>query len=112
MVPMYFLEERIERDSPPAITHLEYYYGFIGVVVAWQIVFLILSRNPVQYRPMMIPAIVEKATFGIAVMVLFLQDRVSALTLGFALIDSVLGTLFVAAYLKTKDPCDLALAKT
>ena len=102
LLPMYFLEEKTGQDSPPPITHPEYYYGFIGVAVAWQILFLILSRNPVRYRPMMIPAIVEKASFGIAVMVLYLQHRVSNFTLVPALIDSVLGVLFVVAYLKTK----------
>ena len=102
LLPMYFLEERTGQDSPPPITHVEYYYGFIGVAVAWQILFLILSRNPVRYRPMMIPAIVEKASFGIAVMVLYLQHRVSNFTVGAALIDSTLGVLFVVAYLKTK----------
>ena len=102
LLPLYFLEEKTGRDSPPPITHPEYYYGFIGVAVAWQILFLILSTNPVRYRQMMIPAIVEKASFGIAVVVLFLQHRVSSFTLAAALIDSTLGVLFVAAYLKTR----------
>ena len=102
LLPMYFLEETTGHDSPPPITHPEYYYGFICVAVAWQIVFLILSRNPVRYRPMMIPAIVEKATFGVAVIVLYLQHRVSNFTLAPALIDSAWGVLFVVAYLKTK----------
>jgi len=102
LLPLYFLEAKTGQDSPPPITHPEYYYGFIGVAVAWQILFLILSTNPVRYRQMMIPAIVEKASFGIAVVVLFLQHRVSSFTLAAALIDSTLGVLFVAAYLKTR----------
>lgn len=103
LLPMYFLEEKTGRDFPPPITHPEYYYGFIGVAVAWQIVFLILSRDPVRYRPMMIPAVVEKATFGIAVVLLFLNDRVSSVTLAVALVDSALGVLFILAYLKTRE---------
>src|SRR5687768_7041494 len=43
LLPQYFLEEKTGRDFPPPITHVEYYYGFIGVAVAWQIVFLIIS---------------------------------------------------------------------
>lgn len=31
IVPMYFAEGRIGRDHPPAITHPEFYYGFLGV---------------------------------------------------------------------------------
>lgn len=101
MLPQYFLEEKMGRDFPPPITHPEYYYGFVGVVVAWQVLFLLLARNPVRYRMMMIPAILEKATFAIAVIILFLQDRVSPVMLGAAIIDSIFGVLFAVAYVKT-----------
>ncbi len=101
LLPMYFLEEKTGRDFPPPITHPEFYYGFVGVAVAWQIVFLILSRNPIRYRPIMIPAILEKAVFGIPAVVLFSQQRISTFTLAAGLIDSLLGVLFIAAYLKT-----------
>ena len=30
IVPLYFMEGRIGHDTPPAITHPEYYYGFVG----------------------------------------------------------------------------------
>jgi hypothetical protein len=71
------------------------------VALAWQIVFLIISRNPAQYRPLMIPAILEKAVFGIPVVIFFFQNRVSASMFGAGMIDLLLGVLFVAAYLKT-----------
>ena len=103
MLPQYFLEEKTGRDFPPPITHPEYYYGFIGVVVAWQVLFLFLSKNPARYRVMMIPAFIEKASFAIAVIVLFLQDRVAPVMLGFAMIDLTLGVLFVVAYVKTQN---------
>lgn len=101
LLPQYFLEERTGRDYPPAITHPEYFYGFIGVGLAWQILFLILARDPLRYRAMMIPTILEKATFGVAVLALYLLNRVSPMMLAAAIIDLVLGALFVAAYLKT-----------
>jgi hypothetical protein len=103
LAPQYFLEEKSGRDFPPAITHPEYYYGFIGVALAWQVLFLILSRDPVRYRAMMIPSILEKAGFGIAVIVLFLQHRVSPVMLGAAIIDLILGLLFAVAYFKTSN---------
>jgi len=103
LLPLYFLEAKTGRDYPPPITHPEYYYGFIGVAVAWQIVFLILSRDPLRYRPMMIPAILEKAVFGIPAVVLFLQRRISTLTLAAGLVDLLLGVLFILAYLNTAD---------
>ncbi|HEX8652665.1 MAG TPA: hypothetical protein VF708_17755 [Pyrinomonadaceae bacterium] len=102
LLPQYFLEAKNGRDFPPAITHPEYYYGFIGVALAWQILFLIVARDPVRYRQMMIPAILEKASFGIAVIVLFLQHRVSSFTLGFAIVDLILAALFAVAYTRTE----------
>jgi hypothetical protein len=108
LLPQYFLEEKVGRDYPPAITHPELYYGFIGVGVAWQVLFLFLASNPARYRPMMIPSIIEKATYGVAVIALFLQHRVSSLILGFAVIDLILGLLFVVAYAKTASNEDTA----
>lgn len=103
LVPQYFLEEKNSLDYPPAITHAEYYYGFIGVALAFQIAFLIIARNPSKYRAMMIPAIMEKFSFAFAVIVLYLQNRVAPMMLGAGLIDLILGILFVLAFVKTPD---------
>jgi hypothetical protein len=102
LAPQYFLEAKTGRDFPPPITHPEYYYGFIGVALAWQVLFLIIARDPVRYRAMMIAAVLEKATFGVASIILFLQERVSPIMLGFGIVDLILGALFVIAYLKTE----------
>jgi hypothetical protein len=102
IAPQYFLEAKTGRDFPPPINHPEFYYGFLGVTLAWQILFLMLSRDPVRYRPLMIPAVLEKAGFPIAIAVLYAQHRVSGVMLGPAFIDVVLGLLFIASYLKTK----------
>lgn len=76
LTPQYFLEAKTGRDFPPPINHPEFYYGFIGVTIAWQVPFLLLSINPTRYRLLMIPAVLEKASFTIGVVVLFLQHRV------------------------------------
>ena len=102
MLPQYFLEGRIGRDTPPPISHPEFYYGFIGVTIAWQILFLIISNDPLRYRVMMIPAVLEKAVFITPVIILFLQGRIAPITLAPAGLDLVLGTLFVIAFLKTR----------
>lgn len=99
LAPMYFLETRTGEDFPPAITHAEYYYGFIGVALAFQIVFLIIARNPLKYRTMIIPSVIEKFSFAIAAIVLYLQNRLAAMMLGAGLIDLALGVLFVASYI-------------
>lgn len=101
LVPQYFTEAKTGRDYPPAITHPEFYYGFIGAGVAWQILFLVISRDPARYRPAMLPAFVEKATFGIAVIVLYFQQRIPGFLLGFGVLDLIFGALFIVAYSKT-----------
>jgi hypothetical protein len=101
LLPQYFLEAKNSRDFPPAITHPEYYYGFIGVGVACQILFLIIARDPVRYRAMMIPAVLEKFSFVAAIVTLFLMNRVSVVILGLSGVDMVLGVLFIVAYAKT-----------
>src|SRR5262249_41421496 len=98
LVPQYFLEGKIGEQTPPAITHPEYFYGFVGVGIAWQIAFLIIAQNPVRFRPMIIPGVLEKFSFGIAAIALHFQQRLPPMLLVAAAIDLVLGTLFLVAW--------------
>jgi hypothetical protein len=98
LLPQYLLAERIGRDYPPAITHPEYFYGFVGVALAWQVVFLLIAQDPRRYRPLLPVAVLEKAAFGIPVLALFAQQRVSSAMLAAGLIDLVWGALFLVAY--------------
>ena len=102
LLPQYFLEAKNGHDFPPPINHPEYYYGFIGLAVVWQIVFLILSRDPVRYRPIMLVGILEKASFAIPALVLYLQARLATFMFVMGMIDGTLGVLFAIAYLKTR----------
>ena len=103
VVPQYFMERQNSITFPPPINHPEYYYGFIGVTVAWQIAFLIISRDPERYRPLMLATVVEKYTYVVAVLLLYAKGRItSVLIVAPALIDLVLGTLFAIAYIKVK----------
>lgn len=101
MLPQYFLEAKIGRDFPPPITHPEYFYGFIGVTIAFQFAFLVIARDPARYRAMMIPAILEKGTWAVATAALFLIGRLNGQMLGAGLIDLLLGVLFTVAYFRT-----------
>lgn len=98
VLPQFFLENRVNRDYPPAITHPEYFYGFAGVALAWQVAFLMIASDPARYRPIMLAGVVEKATFGFATIALFLEERLPTTMLVFGLIDLVLGTLFMVAW--------------
>jgi hypothetical protein len=100
VTPQYFLEGMITRMSGP-ITHPEYFYGFVGVVVAFQLVFLIVSRDPVRFRPIIPACVVEKLTFGIAAWALYSAQRVKPDILLFATIDLLLAVLFTIAWFRT-----------
>ena len=99
--PLFFLFDTVGRQDPPAITHPEFYYGFAGVAVAWQLGFLVIASDPARYRLMMLPAIVEKLSWGVTLAVLYAQGRVSASALPFGAVDLLLGVLFAAAFFKT-----------
>src|SRR5687767_893291 len=101
VLPLYFLEEKTGREYPPAITHPEYYYGFVGVTAAWQVLYLFISTDPIRYRPLMIPPMLAKTSFVVACTILYLQQRLSGVTLGASMIDLALVILFIIAYLKT-----------
>ena len=100
-VPLYFLSDVIAKKDPPAITHPGFFYGFLALGLAWQIAFLFIARDPVRFRPLMIPSMVEKFGYAITVGVLVLQAKMHASDLLFAGTDLLLGILFVVAYLRT-----------
>jgi hypothetical protein len=98
ITPLYFMFDMISRKDPPPITHPGFYYGFVGLGLAWQIAFLVIAQDPARYRPMIIPSIVEKFTYCIAVIVLVMQARMHSSDLVFAGTDGLLGILFIVAY--------------
>ena len=102
ITPLYFLFDVIGRQDPPAITHPGFYYGFVGCALAWQIAFLVIATDPVRFRLMMIPSMVEKFAYGPMMAILVMQGRTNARDLVFAATDTILGILFVAAWRKTR----------
>ena len=103
LVPMYFLERRLLERMPPALTHPEFYYGFVGVALAWQVLFVLIAREPARLRPAMLPAVLEKLSWGVAVLVLMAQGRLGSFFLPAALIDLLLAALFIAAWRSVAD---------
>jgi hypothetical protein len=98
LLPMYFVEQRMGRDLPPPITHPEFYYGFIGVGVAFQLVFLLISSDPVRYRPLILAAMVEKFSYGLAVLILAAQNRIAGPPFGFGIVDLAWGIVFTVVF--------------
>jgi hypothetical protein len=102
LTPLYFMFDLISRNDPPPITHPGFFYGFVGVGLAWQVAFIIIATDPVRFRPLMIPSILEKVSWGASVIVLVLQGRMHKADLLFAGTDLLLGVLFAIAYLKPR----------
>jgi hypothetical protein len=103
----YFSEASVNRDYPPAITHREYYYGFLGVTLAWQLAFLVISTNPARFRPMMLIALVEKLGFFVPGLILWMRHELPPPMAAGAAIDLVLAVLFTISFVRTV-PADSA----
>ncbi len=101
LVPQLFMAERIGRDFPPPLTHLEFFYGFVGVALAWQVAFLIIASDPPRYRPFMLAGVIEKFSFTAATALLFSRGELAAPLFAAGLVDGLLGVLFIVSWLKT-----------
>ena len=103
VLPQYFMEHRFAQDLPPALTHPEHFYGFIGVTLAWQFVYLLIGTDPVRYRPVMLIAMLAKLSFGIACFALYLQGRLAPIVLAASSVDLFLVILFGICYWLTSN---------
>lgn len=102
LTPLYFLFDSIGKMTPPPLTHPEFFYGFAGVGLVWQIAFFVIGSAPTRFRPMMIPAVLEKLSYVLALVVLYLQNRISATQALPAIPDGLLGVLFAVAFFRLK----------
>ena len=100
LLPLYFLLDRIGHDAPPSITHAGFYYGFIGVTLLWQLIFILIAKDPVRFRPLMPIAIAEKFVYTVPVVILYASGRLDISILRPSLVDPVFGLAFIAAYLR------------
>jgi len=100
-LPLYLLINLIGRRSPPAINHTEFYYGFVGVTLAWQFAFLLIAKDPYRLRLMMLPSILEKASYVLSILLLFLQHQLSVSQSLLAVTDFIWAVLFIASFMKT-----------
>jgi hypothetical protein len=101
LFPPLFLESALARMSGP-LTYPEYYYGFTLAALVFQAMFLLIGRDPVRYRPLMIVGVFEKLSFAVPVWILLALHRLGGPSvLPFATFDLVLGVLFAVAYVRT-----------
>lgn len=104
LLPLYFLEfgAGLGLGVPVPFPHPEHFYGFIGVALAWQFVFIVIAQDVRRYRPLMLCGIVEKFLFGFAMVILYVQGRVGADVVSVGGVDLALGLLFVIAFRVTR----------
>lgn len=98
LVPLYFMLDLIGRQDPPAITHPQFYYGFVGVALIWQFAFFLTATDPARFRPFILLSVLEKLSYVLAVSVLCLQNRISFAQSVTALPDSLLVISFLIAF--------------
>jgi hypothetical protein len=101
LASMYFLEDFLGRQLPPAINHPEIYYGFVGVTLAWQIGYVMIGLDPLRYRPLMLLAAFAKGSFAVAVVALVALGQTPPVMVGIVAPDAVFAVLFILAFALT-----------
>jgi hypothetical protein len=106
LTPLYAMYDAIGSQYPPPISHPDFYYGFVVVGLAWQVAFLVIGRDPVRFRPLMIPAMIEKFGYMLTIGVLYAQRRMELAQVAIISPDLVWGILFVVAFTKVSPDSD------
>ena len=102
LTPLFFLVDITGRPYPAPTDYPHFFYGFLAVALAWQLVFLIIATDPVRYRLLMLASIVEKAGYVITVTLLHRQGRIDDVAASTAVPDLILGLLFVFVFFRTR----------
>jgi hypothetical protein len=101
LLPLYFLIDKVGRDAPPPVMHPEFYYGFLGVAILWQLVFVMIAKDPFRYRSLMPVTILEKFIYTVPVVLLYLNGHVHVNIMRPSLVDPIFGIFFAIAYFRT-----------
>jgi len=100
--PLFGLIDVAGRHYAEPAQYPQFFYGFIAVAMAWQLAFLVIGSDPVRFRPLMLPAVVEKLGWVVLLVVLYAYGYISDVDLQPAVPDGVLGALFIVAYVRVK----------
>jgi hypothetical protein len=104
LTPLYWLVDITGRRYLAPADYPHFFYAFFSVAMAWQIAFLIIGSNPMRFRPLMLPSVLEKLGHVITLAVLYGQSRISAIDAQAGIPDLVLGALFISALVRTRPP--------
>jgi hypothetical protein len=100
LTPLYFLFDKIGSLHSSPITYPQFYYGFVGVAMAWQFAFLVIGSDPARFRWMMIPSMAEKLTYGLTMGVLYGEGRIAIADVAPVFPADLVVRLFALAFAK------------
>jgi len=95
VIPLFFAD--VATLASPV-----HYYGFAGLALAFQLLFLLISTDPVRYRPVMLICVLEKLA-ALPFIVLYLTGQGNEQFFIGGIIDQGLAIAFIAAFLMTPD---------
>ena len=87
--------------ADPTLTALarpEIVHGFFLVTLPWQLLFLLISRNPAAYVAVMPLTVLEKLPFAAVTLSMFARGQVTPMMGFFGALDGVFGVMFCIAY--------------
>jgi hypothetical protein len=102
LTPLYWLVDISGRHYAPPNDYPQFFYGFIGVAIAWQIAFLVIGSNPARFRMLMIPAMIEKFAYISTLIFMYSRAQISSIDVQPAIPDGLLGLLFIVAFWATR----------
>ena len=97
-IPLTYFAEPALVGRYGALSQPIWFYGFLGLVLVFQLVYLQTGRDPVRYRPFMLLSLAAKLSFVVTAAALFLAGRT---VLEQALVtapDLIWSLLFAVAY--------------
>jgi hypothetical protein len=98
VAPLLVSEGLVARVLHHALTQPQWYYGFAEVALGFQVVYLIIGRDPVRYRPLMPVCALAKFAFGATMWILVSLGRTDPLLGVAATPDLVWAAAFLLAY--------------
>ena len=95
----YFAEAALARRYA-ALGQPLWFYGFLGVVLVFQLVYLQTGRDPVRYRPFMLLSLLAKLSFVVTAAGMWLLGRTVTEQALVTAPDLVWTVLFAVAYVR------------
>jgi hypothetical protein len=102
LAPLFFLVDLLGRKYPPPTSSPHFFYGFFALALVFQLVFFIIASDPARFRPMIIPSILEKATYVVVCGVLYSRGQITSTEASTCGADFFLGILFICAFFTTR----------